>query len=118
MCAIASPPAFADDAFPHNAGVGAYHELAVPQVSDIKYHQQSNQVLIASRHPGQDVVIWAFAPKETMADDDDDGEEPRWRLGWSEFLPQLFIFFLPCFNLSRLVLRIVTALWAAGRGVY
>ncbi|RYO74326.1 hypothetical protein DL766_003412 [Monosporascus sp. MC13-8B] len=59
--------------------IAPYHELAVPQISDIKYHQPSNQVLVTSRSPSQDVVIWAFTPKETDASD----TRPRWLLGWS-----------------------------------
>ncbi|RYP76804.1 hypothetical protein DL771_001540 [Monosporascus sp. 5C6A] len=59
--------------------IAPYHELAVPQISDIKYHQPSNQVLVTSRSPSQDVVIWAFTPKETDASD----TRPRWLLGWT-----------------------------------
>ncbi|RYP40151.1 hypothetical protein DL767_001866 [Monosporascus sp. MG133] len=61
------------------ARIAPYHELAVPQISDIKYHQPSNQVLVTSRSPSQDVVIWAFTPKETDASD----TRPRWLLGWT-----------------------------------
>ncbi|KAI0025761.1 hypothetical protein F4780DRAFT_789285 [Xylariomycetidae sp. FL0641] len=54
-----------------------YQELAVPQISDIKYHEGSGQILVTSRSPGADVSVWGFAPTVTDADD----RRPHWLLG-------------------------------------
>jgi hypothetical protein len=61
------------------AHIAPYKELDIQQISDIKYHEPSNHVLATSRSPSQDVVIWAFAPKQT----DETDRRPRLLLGWS-----------------------------------
>lgn len=74
-------------------GVAPYHELDIPQISDIKFHQPSNQVLITSRSPGQDVVMWTFSPKVAETEDTTN-TRPRWLLGQGGSYP-LFSSFFP-----------------------
>ncbi|KAI1506574.1 hypothetical protein F5X99DRAFT_8807 [Biscogniauxia marginata] len=57
--------------------IAPYQEMVIPQISDIKYHESSNQILITSRRPSNAVSIWAFAPKVTEPDD----RRPHWLLG-------------------------------------
>ncbi|KAI0601833.1 hypothetical protein F4775DRAFT_539417 [Biscogniauxia sp. FL1348] len=57
--------------------IAPYQEMAIPQISDIKYHERTNQILITSRKPGRDVSMWAFTPKVTEPDD----RRPHWLLG-------------------------------------
>ncbi|KAI0013305.1 hypothetical protein F4779DRAFT_445861 [Xylariaceae sp. FL0662B] len=57
--------------------VAPYRELAIPQISDIKYHERSNKILVASRSPSSEVSTWAFNPKVTRADD----PRPHWLIG-------------------------------------
>ncbi|KAI1633908.1 hypothetical protein F4809DRAFT_620968 [Biscogniauxia mediterranea] len=57
--------------------IAPYQEMAIPQISDIKYHEGTNQMLITSRKPGSEVSMWAFTPKVTEPDD----RRPHWLLG-------------------------------------
>jgi len=59
--------------------VAPYQEITVSQISDIKCHQLSSQILITCRSPGPDVSFWAFSPKVTAADD----PRPNWLLSWN-----------------------------------
>ncbi|KXJ96984.1 hypothetical protein Micbo1qcDRAFT_229762 [Microdochium bolleyi] len=59
--------------------VAPYQEITVSQISDIKCHQASNQILITCRSPGPDVSMWAFSPKVTAPDD----PRPNWLLSWN-----------------------------------
>ncbi|KAL7623969.1 hypothetical protein AAE478_005526 [Parahypoxylon ruwenzoriense] len=61
----------------HSSNVAPYRELAVPQIADIKYHEGSNRILVASRAPSSEVSMWAFAPKTTGPDD----PRPFWLIG-------------------------------------
>ncbi|KAI5863418.1 hypothetical protein GGS23DRAFT_532475 [Durotheca rogersii] len=57
--------------------VAPYRELAVPQISDIKYHERSNRILVTSRAPSSEVSMWAFVPKTTGPND----PRPSWLIG-------------------------------------
>ncbi|KAI0479079.1 hypothetical protein GGR56DRAFT_633394 [Xylariaceae sp. FL0804] len=54
-------------------------ELVLSQISDIKYHKSSNQILATSRAAGRGITICAFSPTVTEPED----RRPHWLLGWS-----------------------------------
>ncbi|KAK8025690.1 hypothetical protein PG990_003513 [Apiospora arundinis] len=57
-----------------------YNELAVSQLSDIKYHKPSTSVLVSSRAPGRTMSLWRFKPIE--APETSTRTTPEWLLGW------------------------------------
>ncbi|KAI1083834.1 hypothetical protein F5B20DRAFT_525569 [Whalleya microplaca] len=57
--------------------VSPYRELAVPQISDIKYHERSRKILVTSRSPSSEVSMWSFNPKVTKPHD----PRPHWLIG-------------------------------------
>ncbi|KAK7977605.1 hypothetical protein PG988_005095 [Apiospora saccharicola] len=57
-----------------------YNELAVSQISDIKFHKPSTTVLVASRAPGREMSLWRFRPIE--APENSTATTPQWLLGW------------------------------------
>ncbi|KAK8130162.1 hypothetical protein PG999_002542 [Apiospora kogelbergensis] len=57
-----------------------YNELAVSQISDIKFHKPSTSVLVSSRAPGREMSLWRFKPIE--APQNSTRTTPEWLLGW------------------------------------
>ncbi|KAK8086952.1 hypothetical protein PG994_001926 [Apiospora phragmitis] len=57
-----------------------YSELAVSQISDIKFHKPSASVLVSSRSPGREMSLWRFKPAEAPASSTN--TTPQWLLGW------------------------------------
>ncbi|KAK8039163.1 hypothetical protein PG993_007574 [Apiospora rasikravindrae] len=57
-----------------------YSELAVSQLSDIKFHKPSTSVLVSSRAPGREMSLWLFKPVE--APSNSTNTTPQWLLGW------------------------------------
>ncbi|KAI1760881.1 hypothetical protein GGR53DRAFT_59127 [Hypoxylon sp. FL1150] len=52
-------------------------EIAVRQISDIKYSEKAHRILVASRSPSSEVSTMIFAPKRTKSDD----ARPSWLIG-------------------------------------